>query len=350
MRFTSLVPYSISLIFYRGIQMANSNTVDIGEEIPIPAAAGNSSSSAADSSTAAEGRFGAKKAPLTLADLATMFKPTSLAADKFSWQTALSLAVASKLAYSNKTTIENTTTNSWKLASGKFIEEGNAQCFIASTATSALIAFRGTEEFADWIDNISIAPKTRLYGKVHSGFFNGFDAVKEQLEAELNRLSPKQVLITGHSLGGALATVAAAEWSQTYPISSVYTFGQPAVGRGDFIKLFRTRFSNKFFRFVNDDDIVTRVPPNYKHIGKLLHFGTKSSLKSPLEANESDSLESGSLESMGTDPTEPEMLTEAEFEQWRAELSGQEALEGFLPSVTDHTIDDYIRKIGVNAA
>lgn len=56
------------------------------------------------------------------------------------------------------------------------------------------------------------------------------------------------------------------------PASWVVTFGQPAVGRGAFRMFFVQHYSRKFIRFVNDDDSLSRVPPGYQHVGRLLHF------------------------------------------------------------------------------
>ena len=298
-----------------------------------------------------EGLFG-RQPKLSLAELAEaeMFSLESLAKETFDWNTSLSLAVASLLVYESQSDVEATAKNSWGLDNCKFIDVDDTQCFIAYSRNNVLISFRGTESLGDWLGNLNVFSTTKDYGVVHKGFYNGFAAVKLLLEEELKRLSPKTILITGHSLGGALATIAAAEWNKFYPITGVYTYGQPAVGKGTFSTFFSTHYSDKFFRFVNDDDIVTRVPPTYQHIGKLFHFDERGELKFRTEAM-----------TAGENGVALEMMSEAEFDYFRAQLLAQRArqnsapviesvegpaLEGLLPiSISDHNLSEYIRKI-----
>ena len=72
----------------------------------------------------------------------------------------------------------------------------------------------------------------------------------------------KQVIFTGHSLGGALAVVAAA---RSKYVGEVYTFGQPRVGNRKYSK----QVKSKVYRFVNNNDIVPRIPPPlvFRHQG-----------------------------------------------------------------------------------
>jgi hypothetical protein len=217
-----------------------------------------------------------------------------------------------------------------------------------------LVSFRGTESIGDWITNTNFFSIEKNYGAVHEGFYNGFAEVKDTIEKEFDRRLPKLILLTGHSLGGALATVAAAEWNGKYNISGVYTFGQPSVGNGTFSTFFSTNYSNKFFRFVNDDDIVTRLPLSYQHVGKLFHFDANSGLKSQTEAM------SGKANNV-----EPKMMSETDFEDFRAQLLARRAvldstvitesltepvLEGFLPSISDHNLSEYIKKINTKVS
>lgn len=212
-----------------------------------------------------------------------------------------------------------------------------------------MIVFRGTESLGDWLSNLDVLSTIKKYGVVHKGFYNGFADVKQILKQELDRLSPNRILLTGHSLGGALATVAAAEWSESYQVTGVYTFGQPAVGKGKFSTFFSTHYEDKFFKFVNNDDIVPRVPPSYQHVGKLFRFGAQGELRSQTEAMTSK-----------TDNIEAKMMSEAEFNYFRAQVLVQKSrvdpkfsteslriqtTEGLFPSVSDHSLDEYIRKI-----
>jgi pimeloyl-ACP methyl ester carboxylesterase len=70
---------------------------------------------------------------------------------------------------------------------------------------------------------------------------------------------------TGHSLGGALATLAADRHGDS---AAVYTFGSPLVGDDAFAAGFNNRHEGRSFRYVNGDDLVTRVPPFFTHINR----------------------------------------------------------------------------------
>jgi predicted lipase len=71
---------------------------------------------------------------------------------------------------------------------------------------------------------------------MHNGFYLGYSSVsslmKKQIELLLQKYRGSPIYVTGHSLGGALATVAALDIKHTYNPSSmkVYTYGQPRVG------------------------------------------------------------------------------------------------------------------------
>ena len=62
---------------------------------------------------------------------------------------------------------------------------------------------------------------------------------------------------------------------QGHPVDGLYTFGQPRTGNRDFARNFNFEFKPYTFRFVNNNDIVTRVPPRalgYRHLGTFRYF------------------------------------------------------------------------------
>lgn len=85
-------------------------------------------------------------------------------------------------------------------------------------------------------------------------------------------------------MGAALATLAAAylrdagrhpDDPKDKPVNGLYTFGCPRAGNRDFERAFNQDSGARAFRFVNNNDIVTRVPPrelDYSHVGKFLYF------------------------------------------------------------------------------
>ena len=77
----------------------------------------------------------------------------------------------------------------------------------------------------------------------------------------------KDVYMTGHSLGAAMATIAATRYQ---PIE-LFTFGSPRVGGSKFIRNIKC----PHLRFMNNNDIVCRIPPawlGFRHHGDMIYF------------------------------------------------------------------------------
>jgi hypothetical protein len=297
------------------------------------------------------------------------FSIPSLTRGDFDWSTALSLALAARLAYADKKEVEQVA-KKWGLGRCLFVNEDDTQCFLAASSDAVVISFRGTENLGDWLANLNLIGTNQPYGRVHRGFLGAFNVVGQKLRAELQNHPGKKVLLTGHSLGGALALIAAAEWSSTVPaISWVHTCGQPAVGKKNFRVFLTSRYEGRYYRFVNDRDIVPMVPPTYRHAGELIHFSEDGDLENALATEE---LESLGID-LGTVNEDTPMMDEPEFDQMRAQLlfersarggeslseesveraaleaTGEEGVEGFLPSISDHSMDLYVAKIARKA-
>jgi triacylglycerol lipase len=162
-----------------------------------------------------------------------------------------------------------------------YFSGNSTQCFVAHNDDFLLLVFRGTEIrrrqgrsdfaniFADLETNANIAlVESGHGGKVHRGFQAVLDEVWEQAGLldylRSQEKARRTVWFTGHSLGAALATVAAQRYDR---VRGLYTFGSPRVGDGSF----KEALAVPTYRVVNHDDIVTRVPPPllYRHVGDL---------------------------------------------------------------------------------
>jgi triacylglycerol lipase len=146
----------------------------------------------------------------------------------------------------------------------------------------ALLAFRGTLGADDWLSDLDCPPVPwEGEGKVHQGFKRQLDRVWPEVRAALDG-QDVPVFYTGHSLGAALATLAAARrfHERGAPPAALYTFGSPRVGTAELARAFPASFLH--CRVVNDRDVVARVPPRrlsekvfgsaYRHVGVLCHI------------------------------------------------------------------------------
>jgi len=165
----------------------------------------------------------------------------------------------------------------------RFWDSSGAQAYRFANATDSVIACRGTEpnEWTDVradVDAIAVLAETA--GKVHRGFKREVDRLWPMLEAQLknNRLP---VYFAGHSLGAAMAKICASRCQLSHIATNpkqLFTFGSPRVGDRHYVNFVKL----DYYRFVNNNDIVTRVPPiwlGYQHSGQEIYFNRYGKIK-----------------------------------------------------------------------
>jgi hypothetical protein len=133
----------------------------------------------------------------------------------------------------------------------------------------------GNWVFLNWRDMVSDAKFAMGRDGIHIGFRQALDqpGVWDAITAHLATIADRRVWFTGHSLGAALATISAARYGALRSIQGLYTFGSPRVGK----KRFLQTVPSGGIRFVNNADMVTRLPPplgGYKHAGQLKFIGS----------------------------------------------------------------------------
>ncbi|XP_050372276.1 uncharacterized protein LOC126790166 isoform X2 [Argentina anserina] len=162
-----------------------------------------------------------------------------------------------------------------------------------------VIAFRGTEQ-ARWKDlrtDLMLAPAGiggdfKQEVQVHSGFLSAYDSVRIRIISLIKLATgyiddlaePLQrwhVYVTGHSLGGALATLLALELASSQLAKrgvitiSMYNFGSPRVGNKRFADIYNERVKDSW-RVVNHRDIIPTVPRlmGYCHVAQPVYLAT----------------------------------------------------------------------------
>lgn len=142
-----------------------------------------------------------------------------------------------------------------------------------------VLAFRGTQadHYEDFLSNIQAGfarwPAAGGHGRVHEGFGDCAMAMLKLLVTWLEGMAArrKRLLICGHSLGGAIATLLAVPTGA----NALITFGCPRVGDDDFAGYVSSQQGLTITRVVNCCDAVPMVPfpfMGYEHVGNALHI------------------------------------------------------------------------------
>jgi len=178
--------------------------------------------------------------------------------------------------------------------------ETDTHCYLCAGNDRIIVAFKGTKsmtnvqtdlDFAslravDVFPNLNFDVEVTVdvvegvvFARVHRGFATAYLSIaKEVIERIMEEYekAPRPIFFTGHSLGGALATICALDFALQYPELrsniAATTFGSPRVGNNAFADLYSHHVQTTW-RIANAGDVVTVVPPStqgYKHVGRLV--------------------------------------------------------------------------------
>lgn len=180
-----------------------------------------------------------------------------------------------------------------KFSEVKGFDAKSSQGVVIKHEDFVVAAFRGTDEIGDWLDNLNCVPQPGPLGDVHIGFYKALMDIWPQMKKAIrsfrrtsNGLPDRPLWLTGHSLGGALTTLAVAtliEADETF--YGAYTFGSPRVGDRNFARNFNVEAKDKVFRFQNNADIVSRVPARimgYSHVGSFVYISENGELSTDI--------------------------------------------------------------------
>ncbi len=145
---------------------------------------------------------------------------------------------------------------------------------VAADPENVVVAFRGTHEDREWIEALAFGQAPWAAGRAHKGCVRLVQNVWTNLLAALydENADARRLWITGHSIGGTLALVAAAKLEhEGFDVFNVTTFGSPAVLDSRAANSFRC----KVYRVVNNEDVVAELAwptllDTYVHAGERL--------------------------------------------------------------------------------
>ena len=148
---------------------------------------------------------------------------------------------------------------------GKKTVDWGTQAFVAampignfSDEIGIVVSFRGSDNAVNWIKDFEalvLSPENDIYSKckdcrVHEGFYKSWVSVAESVISKIRDLrvihSKAEIYVTGHSLGAAMAALAAVHlyYGENMPVRYVYTYGQPRVGNAAFHHFYNNGTSN----------------------------------------------------------------------------------------------------------
>jgi hypothetical protein len=165
-----------------------------------------------------------------------------------------------------------------------------------------VVSFRGTANARDALTALNIKlcgveidssrnwVAGRNHMKIHTGFLKQYLAIRQQLLEVLTKeqlCENDEIVITGHSLGGALANLAAIDifhlCKATGSKVNVVTFGAPRVGNNQFVGHFQNEvLPGSSYRIFKDRDPIPQIlmSPHYSHVEKGICLDDTGNLKS----------------------------------------------------------------------
>jgi triacylglycerol lipase len=206
--------------------------------------------------------------------------PAQLQADlevggQYSFETARAMMWLSQLAYESDAKKIDAILRGWRLMRTAPLQSAaggptDTRGFVVHGWGGTIAVFAGTDPLIpkNWLTDFN----SLRVDDIHAGFAEAVVSIAPQLRrAVAHDAAAGPLFFTGHSMGGALAVVAAKQLNDI-GVTAVYTFGMPRCGDDQFVREYGT-LEERTYRLVHGDDIVPTVPPpelGFRHVGRLL--------------------------------------------------------------------------------
>jgi len=284
--------------------------------------------------------------------------PAQLAADlsgggQYDFETARAMMWLSQLAYETDEKKVDDILQRWRLTRTSTLQSAaggptSTRGFVAVGRGGSIAAFAGTDPLVprNWLTDFNAS----RIDDVHAGFEAAVSSVASQLRqaVEGRDADVERLFFTGHSMGAALAAIAAKQLNDA-GVAAVYTFGMPRCGGDTFARDYDA-LQERTYRLVHGDDIVPTVPPpelGFRHVGRLLrcvHGGSFDPAAQPDAAPSNEpilasTLLSGFRSVLGSviDLVPPAATQPGKLGQ---------ALRFLPPAIGDHIPSQYLRALG----
>ncbi len=220
--------------------------------------------------------------------------------------------------------------------------------FLGVCDTHAVLAFRGTNPttLPNWVTDavVRLVACGEYDGRVHYGFSAALRRTWGLIEPILEAARDRPLFVTGHSMGGALAVLAACRLARAgRPPVATYTFGAPRCGDPAFC----AGYALPTYRVVNRLDLVPEMPlasvkallpvrprfTNERVLGRLHRLAERAPCY-------------GHVKTFVYIDRDGAVTADADVEPWRTHAVARVIAtrgKSFLEGVTDHLIANYIR-------
>jgi pimeloyl-ACP methyl ester carboxylesterase len=220
--------------------------------------------------------------------------------------------------------------------------------FLGVCDTHAVLAFRGSDPVTlpNWVTDVvvKLVERADYHGRVHHGFSAALKHTWDKVERLIESTNERPLFLTGHSMGGALAVLAACRLAKLgRPPVATYTFGSPRVGDRAFCAGYRL----PTYRVVNGLDLVPemplaslkrRLPAQFRAANPKLALGLKRIARNvPCY---------GHVRTFVYIDRDGAVTIDADVEPWHAHAVARAIAtrgKSFLEGLTDHLISNYIR-------
>lgn len=235
-----------------------------------------------------------------------------------------------------------------------FIKASSMEAYLAIAGENAVVAFRGTEQgTADLIYDLKVISREGGSGRFHAGFKDGFEALRPELMRKLEERGIATVWLTGHSLGGALAVVAACHLIDegSYEIGGIMTFGQPMVVRQEVADRYDPILRHRYAAFVNGSDRIARAVMPFVHFGHMVLLENGEVLRANANQKMYGEGPDGTQPAGLITPMSPQELKSLieqleQVDEQKMDGGGVRTYQGQLVGMPDHYLDAYAAMIG----
>lgn len=220
--------------------------------------------------------------------------------------------------------------------------------FLGVCPTHAVLAFRGSDPVTlpNWLTDavVRLVEHEHYIGRVHHGFSAVLNRTWDKIQVMVEQAGDKPLFLTGHSMGGALAVLAACRLARLgRPPAGVYTFGAPRVGDRTFCAAYRV----PTYRVVNRLDIVPEMPlASVKRLLPARPRFTSAAILGTLKRLAQRARCYGHVKTLVYIDMDGRVIEGADVQPWHAHAVARAiATRGrsFHEGVTDHLLSSYMR-------